>query len=277
MTTGVTRLVEIMARLRDPKDGCAWDLQQTFSSIAPHTIEEIYELVEAIENNDVKAIKEELGDVLFQTVFYAQMGHEAGWFDLDAVAHSVADKMIERHPHVFGDRDAKTAGDVVVNWEADKAAKRKAQAEKEGRTPSLLDGVSTALPAATRAVKLQSRAARVGFDWAKAQDVLEKMREEIAELEHEMNIHADKDYLEDELGDILFAVTNLARKLEIDPETALRRTNHKFERRFKGIETTLAAQGRTPSEASLEEMEKIWKEIKAEEKTLPRTAVAVKK
>jgi ATP diphosphatase len=268
LPNGIERLVEIMAQLRNPNGGCAWDLAQDFTTIAPHTIEEIYELVEAIENNDVKALKEELGDVLFQTIFYAQMGKEAGWFDLNSVANYVADKMIERHPHVFGTRSAETPHDVATNWEKDKDAKRKAQAVAEGRIPSALDGVSTALPAATRATKLQSRAARVGFDWPEARDVLAKIREEIGELEHEIEKKADKNFLEDELGDVFFAVINLARKLDINPETALRSTNRKFERRFRGIESTLAAGGRALSDASLDEMEEIWKKIKKEEKSL---------
>jgi ATP diphosphatase len=273
MSKNIDELVKVMARLRDPNGGCPWDLEQNFTSIAPYTIEETYELVEAIENKDTKAIGEELGDVLFQVVFHAQMGREAGLFDLDSVAKAVADKMIERHPHVFGDRQASSAGDVLVNWEADKEAKRKAKAEAQGEASSALDGVSTALPATTRAIKLQNRAARVGFDWAKANEVLAKIREEIAELEAEITAEADKDHLEDELGDVFFAVVNLARKLEIDPEAALRRTNHKFERRFRGIESYLAAQGRTLSDASLEEMERIWNTIKREEKSVsPRKA-----
>ena len=263
----IERLLDVMARLRDPKGGCAWDLEQNFKTIAPHTLEETYELVEAIENNDAQAIKEELGDVLFQVAFHAQIGHEAGLFDFEEVAGSVADKMIERHPHVFGERDAKTAHDVVVNWEADKEKKRQAQAEKAGqKIPSVLDGVSTALPAATRAVKLQKRAARVGFDWSDAKDVFAKIREEIGELETEVTAKADHNFLEDELGDVFFAVTNLARKLDVDPETALRRTNQKFERRFRKIEEILESQGRKISGASLEEMEEIWKRIKKEEK-----------
>lgn len=272
MGKNIDRLLETMARLRDPNGGCPWDLEQNFQTIAPHTLEEVYELVEAIENSDVQAIMEELGDVLFQVVFYAQMGRETGLFDFDAVAGYVTDKMIERHPHVFGERDAKTAQDVLVNWEADKEAKRKAQFAKEGREPSVLDGVSHALPAATRAVKLQKRAARVGFDWSEARDVLAKIREEIGELETEIAAEADKDFLEDELGDVFFALTNLARKLDIDPETALRRTNQKFERRFHGIEEVLTAKGRKISDASLEEMEAIWKNIKAKEKAVVQKA-----
>ena len=267
MTANITRLIDVMARLRDPKGGCAWDLEQNFKTIAPHTLEETYELLEAIENYDAKAIKEELGDVLFQVVFHAQMGQEAGLFDLDSVAKAVTDKMIERHPHVFGDRDVKTAAGVAQNWETDKEAKRSAQSKD--KTPSVLEGICTTLPAATRAVKLQKRAARVGFDWADAKDVLAKIREEITELEHEININADKSFLEDELGDVFFAITNLARKLDIDPETALRRTNRKFEHRFQGIEATLTAQGRSIMDASLDEMERIWNEIKAAEKSAP--------
>ena len=262
----IQRLIDIMARLRDPQTGCPWDLKQTFATVAPYTLEETYELVEAIEHNDTAHIAEELGDVLFQIVFHAQMGREAGLFDLDSIAGAVADKMIERHPHVFSTRDANNAEAVAANWEADKEAKRKAKAVAEGRSLSVLDGVSTALPAATRAVKLQNRAARVGFDWTDARDIIAKVREEIGELEHEINSHSPHDALEDELGDVLFAVTNLARRLDVDPEKALRRTNAKFDRRFRAIETRLAAQGRDITTATLDEMEKIWNEIKAAEK-----------
>ncbi|MDR3450156.1 MAG: nucleoside triphosphate pyrophosphohydrolase [Alphaproteobacteria bacterium] len=264
-TANIARLMDVMARLRNPEGGCPWDLEQNFASVAPYTLEETYELVEAIESNDTQAIKEELGDVLFQVVFHAQMGREAGLFDLDGVAGSVADKMIERHPHVFGDRDAQTAGAVLANWETDKEAKRKAKAAAEGCALSVLDGVSTALPASVRAVKLQKRAARVGFDWSEARDIVGKIREEIGELEAEM-VSCDKDALEDELGDVFFAIANLARKLDIDPETALRRTNRKFERRFRGIEGRLAAQGKSIENASLAEMEDLWNALKREEK-----------
>jgi ATP diphosphatase len=266
MTANIQRLIDVMAKLRDPKCGCPWDLEQTFASIAPYTLEETYELIEAIENKNTAAIREELGDVFFQVVFHAQMAYEAGLFDLDSVACAVADKMIERHPHVFGLREAPTANAVSANWEADKEAKRKARAAKEGREASLLDGVSVALPAATRAVKLQSRASRAKFDWTDLQDVFAKIREEISELEVEVTAKSEKAFLEDEMGDVLFAVVNLARKLDIDPETALRRTNAKFERRFRGIEQRLSAEGRKLSGTSLEEMERIWTEIKHAEK-----------
>ena len=271
MSEAIDRLVQVMARLRDKDKGCPWDLEQNFKTIAPHTLEETYEVVEAIESGDPKAMKDELGDLLFQVIFHAQMGREGGLFTLDEIATHVADKMIERHPHVFADRDASTAGAVVVNWEQDKAAKREAQARAENRPISALDGVSTALPAATRAVKLQNRAARVGFDWADARDILAKIKEEIAELEAEMK-SADQDAIEDEFGDLFFALVNLARRLEVDPETALRRTNRKFERRFREIEKRLAANGRAMGDASLDEMENIWRAIKDEEKRVKKAA-----
>jgi len=265
MLSNIQRLLDVMARLRNPDGGCPWDLEQTFQTIAPHTIEETYELVDAIEINDPKAIKDELGDVLFQVIFYAQMGREAGMFDLESVAGHVADKMIERHPHVFSERKVDTAQDVLVNWETDKEAKRTTAAAKTGRTLSVLDGVSAGLPSTTRSVKLQKRAARVGFDWAKAEDVFAKIKEEIAELEKEVAEETPKARLEDELGDVLFAVTNLARKLDIDPETALRSTNRKFERRFHSIEDAITKQGRKISDASLQEMELLWNDAKASE------------
>ncbi len=264
MSQSIQKLVEVMRRLRDPNGGCPWDLEQNFKTIAPYTLEETYEVVEAIEQDDPKAIKEELGDLLFQIVFHARIASEAGLFDLDQIAETVADKMVERHPHVFGDRNANTAEAVLTNWEADKAAKREAQAKAEGRPVSALDGVSAALPGLTRAIKLQKRAARTGFDWADAKDIIAKIHEEIAELEAEMN--SGKDAQEDELGDVFFALANLARRLDIDPETALRRTNRKFERRFREIEKRLAAQGRKLEDSSLEEMEAIWVAIKREEK-----------
>ena len=282
----IARLVEVMRRLRDPKTGCPWDLEQDFKSIAKHTLEETYEVIEAIEQGDPKAIKEELGDLLFQIAFYGQLGSEAGLFDLNQIASDVADKMIERHPHVFGDRDANTAAKVLANWETDKAAKREAQAKAENWPLSALDGIGTALPAISRALKLQNRAARTGFDWTDAKDILAKIREEIGELETEMNAsfsspaqrerkgpiakqwegEGNNDAIEDELGDLFFALVNLARRLDVDPESALRRTNRKFDRRFREIETRLAAQGRKLEDTSLDEMEQIWVEIKREEK-----------
>ena len=263
--SSLDRLLAVMARLRDPQNGCPWDLEQDFKSIAPHTLEETYEVVEAIESGAMDHVREELGDLLFQIVFYAQMGREAGLFDFDAIADGVATKMIERHPHVFGDRDAATAADVLRNWEADKAAKRAAKNDDDKKPVSALDGVSEALPAATRALKLQKRAARVGFDWSNPKDIFAKIREELDELEAEINA-ADKDKMEDELGDVFFVIVNLARHLDLDPETALRRTNRKFTRRFQFIENALAAQGQALAGTSLDTMEQLWNDAKREEK-----------
>lgn len=266
MSKNIERLIEVMRALRAPKTGCPWDLEQDFKSIAPHTLEETFEVVEAIEQGDAQAIKEELGDLLFQIVFHAQMGSEAGLFDFEQIAGAVADKMIERHPHVFADREANTAQAVLTNWETDKAKKREAAAKAENRPLSALDGISSALPATLRALKLQNRAARTGFDWTDAKDILAKIREEIGELETEMKA-ASKDAIEDELGDLFFALVNLARRLEIDPEGALRRTNRKFERRFREIEKRLGAKGRKLEDCSLDQMEAVWIEVKQEEKS----------
>lgn len=278
MSAALDRLAGIMARLRDPKGGCPWDLEQNFKTIAPYTLEETYEVVEAIENGDPRAMADELGDLLFQIVFHVQMGREAGLFDLNSIANGVADKMVERHPHVFADRNAHSADAVLTNWETDKAAKREAEAKAENRTaPGALDGVSTALPAATRAVKLQKRAARVGFDWTEARDILAKIKEEIGELEAEINKEintASRDATEDEMGDLLFAVVNLARQLDIDPETALRRTNRKFESRFRAMESRLAAQGRKMEGTPLPELEELWGEAKLAERAEKKKAAS---
>ncbi len=260
-SAAINRLLAIMARLRNPEGGCPWDLEQTFASIAPHTIEEAYEVVEAIEDGDKTALRDELGDLLFQVVFYAQMAKEEGSFDFAAVVDGICQKMERRHPHVFGQAIVADAEAQTVQWEAQKARERLAKAG--GRAPSALDGVSSALPAQTRALKLQARAARVGFDWPEAAQVLDKIEEEIGELRAEMVEEVDPDRLEDEMGDLLFACVNLARKLKIDPELALRRGNRKFDRRFRHIETALTAQGRTPSEAGLDEMEALWVEAKS--------------
>jgi ATP diphosphatase len=244
----VTRLIEIMARLRDPETGCPWDREQTFRTIAPYTIEEAYEVADAIERGDMAALKEELGDLLFQVVFYAQI-------DFHAIATEIADKMVRRHPHVFGEARIETAEAQTLAWEEHKAAERKRRAAAEKRRPSPLDGIPTALPALTRAEKLQKRAARVGFDWPEAAQVLDKIEADVA--------HRAR--LEDEIGDLFFALVNLARHLGVDPEQALRGTSLKFERRFRRIDELLEAQGRTLSEASLDEMEALWQQAKAEE------------
>ena len=256
----IDRLLQIMARLRAPVGGCPWDLEQNFATIAPYTIEEAYEVADAIARGDMVELKEELGDLLLQVVYHAQMAQEQGAFGFSDVAQVIADKMVSRHPHVFG--DAKIAGTAAQtsSWEVYKAAERASKAA--GHAASVLDGVALALPALTRAEKLQKRAGRVGFDWNDAQLVLDKIEEEIGELRTEM-AEADPARLQDELGDLLFAAANLARHLKIDPEAALRQANAKFERRFHHIETRLAAQGRSPQAASLEEMERLWQEAKA--------------
>jgi nucleoside triphosphate diphosphatase len=251
------RLLDLMARLRDPNGGCPWDLEQDFATIAPHTIEEAYEVADAIERGDMAGLKDELGDLLFQTVFYAQMAKERGAFDFDAIAEAITEKMIRRHPHVFGDVSVETAEAQTRAWEAHK--------EAEGRTPSALDGVTGGLPALTRAVKLQKRAARVGFDWRAAEEVLAKIEEEVAEVRAELHADAGRERLSAELGDLLFAVVNLARHLEIDPETALRHANTKFERRFRAVEERLAAIDRPVGQASLQEMEDAWTAVKHSE------------
>lgn len=257
----IDRLLAIMATLRDPERGCAWDREQTFATIAPYTIEEAYEVAEAIDHGDMPALKDELGDLLFQVVFYAQMAREQGDFDFDAIATAIADKMVRRHPHVFADAGARDAAEQTRAWEATKAEERAAKG-----TDSVLDGVARTLPPMTRALKLQNRAARVGFDWADATDVVAKIREEVTEIQHEITIGAAHDRLEDEMGDVLFACVNLARKLNIDPERALKRANGKFDRRFRYIEARLRVQGRLPEDATLDEMEALWVAAKAEER-----------
>ncbi len=261
-TPNLQRILDIMARLRDPKHGCPWDREQNFATIAPYTIEEAYEVADAIEKRDMAALKDELGDLLFQVVFHARMAEEQGSFKFDDVAAAISDKMIRRHPHVFGDEEIRSPAQQTVAWEAQKAVERSAAVQG---TVSALDGVSVALPALTRALKLQRRAARVGFDWVHAWDIFAKIEEEIAELQDEIDQEAPIDRLEDELGDLLFAVTNLARRLEVDPETALRRGTSKFERRFKRVEELLLAQGKSPEASNLDEMETLWQEVKSEE------------
>ena len=261
----IDRLLAVMARLRDANGGCPWDLAQDFKTIAPYTIEEAYEVADAIERDDMAALKDELGDLLLQVVFHARMGEEIGAFDFDAVADTIVDKMLRRHPHVFGSTHidatrAATKAAVNDNWENIKAAER--AAKHTGDQPSsVLDGVAKALPALARAEKLQRRASRVGFDWGAPEPILDKIAEEIGELGAELPT-ADKAKITDELGDVLFAVVNLARHLEIDPEVALRGTNAKFERRFKYIERMLLLNGKSPEDSSLEEMDALWNEAK---------------
>ena len=260
------RLLEIMTRLRDPETGCPWDSEQTFATIAPYTIEEAYEVADAIEQSDMDALRDELGDLLLQVVYHAEMAREEGLFDFEGVAEAICTKMIERHPHVFGEREEKSSATQTVAWEAQKAVERERKAAQNGESrPSTLDGVIVGLPALTRAAKLQRRAARVGFDWDNTDQVLDKIREEIGEVEAEMVADAPEGRLEDEIGDLLFACVNLARKLHIDPEKALRHGNAKFERRFRRIEALLAESGKRPEDSTLEEMDALWHRAKAGE------------
>ena len=251
------RLLTIMARLRDPQGGCPWDLKQDFKSIAPYTVEEAYEVADAIERGDLMALEEELGDLLLQVVYHARMAEEAGRFRFEDVARGIGDKLTARHPHVFGDADIKDAEHQSRDWETRKAGERAGKAAS-----GTLDGVAVNLPALTRAEKLQKRAARVGFDWRELAPVFAKVREELTELEQEMGADAKPERLADELGDVLFAVANMARKLGVDPEQALRGTNRKFERRFHHVEARLRELGKVPEQASLEEMDGYWDEAK---------------
>jgi nucleoside triphosphate diphosphatase len=258
----MARLLAVMAWLRDRRHGCPWDVEQTFRTIAPYTIEEAYEVADAIDRDDLGALKEELGDLLLQVVYHAQMAHESGAFGFTDVASAIADKMVDRHPHVFGDARVATAEAQTVSWEARKAIER--AAKRAGAEPAgALDGVARALPALLRAEKIQKRAARVGFDWKQTGPVIDKIEEELGELRAELEAgDVDQARLTDELGDVLFAVANLARHCKIDPEAALRATNDKFERRFRHIERRLAEAGRKPADATLEEMEALWQEAK---------------
>ncbi|MEL7025682.1 MAG: nucleoside triphosphate pyrophosphohydrolase [Pseudomonadota bacterium] len=256
---GIERLLEIMRRLRDPQTGCPWDIEQSFETIAPYTIEEAYEVADAIERGSMDELRCELGDLLLQVVYHAAMAAEDGAFDFDDVVRSISDKMVARHPHVFGDESRdKSAEDQTRDWEAAKA-KERASAD-QART---LDGVALGLPALTRALKLQKRLARVGFDWGNEAPVLDKISEEIGELQAARSRSADA--TEDEFGDLLFVMVNLARHWGIDPEAALRRTNAKVERRFAFIEDRLGEVGKTPKDSDLAEMDAFWDAAKAAE------------
>lgn len=250
------KLLEIMTKLRNPNGGCPWDLEQNFKTIAPYTIEEAYEVADAIERGDMQNLKEELGDLLLQVVFHSQMAHEAGLFDFEEVAKVIGEKMERRHPHVFGELDIKTAEAQTENWENIKAEERK---KKTGY--SVLADVPAALPALMRAEKLQKRAARVGFDWPETQGVSRKILEELNEAE-EAIASGDKAHMQEEIGDLLFAVTNLARFHSIDPEEALRKTNAKFVKRFEFIEAALKTQNKKWEETNLDEMEALWQKAK---------------
>jgi tetrapyrrole methylase family protein/MazG family protein/ATP diphosphatase len=266
---GMQRLLDIMARLRDPQRGCPWDLQQNFKTIAPYTVEEAYEVADAIERDDLPSLRDELGDLLFQVVFHSQLASEQGAFDFDDVANAICDKMERRHPHVFGDASIGDADSQTVAWEE---LKRRERAQKSTGTEaaSVLDDVPMALPALTRANKLGKRAAQVGFEWSEVHGAIEKLDEEIAEFKAEVQT-GQQDRLAAEIGDVLFCVVNVCRYLKIDPELALKRTNASFERRFRYVERGLAARGKTPQQATLAEMDELWDEGKAHEKTPRKT------
>ncbi len=257
-------VLDVMARLRDPHGGCPWDVEQTFATIAPFTIEEAYEVADAIAREDMPALKEELGDLLFQVAFHARMAEEQGAFDFADVAGALAAKMIARHPHVFGEGDERTAEEQTRAWETLKAEERASKRAAQGLGASLLDDVAMALPALMRAEKLTKRAARINFDWPSPDQVLEKLDEELAELA-EARESGNQDAIAEEMGDILFVMANLARKLGVDPEEALRRANAKFTSRFQHIERRLAQQGREGRQP-LEDMEALWVEAKARER-----------
>jgi ATP diphosphatase len=282
------RLLEIMAALRTPGTGCPWDLEQTFETIAPYTIEEAYEVADAISRRDLADLKDELGDLLLQVVYHARIAEEAGAFQFADVAEAVNAKMIRRHPHVFGSPEERAAGAQPDFWRRIKAEERAAKAAERARLSSqsetvpsahgshLLSDVPVGLPSLTRAIKLQDKAAKVGFDWPDLAPVFAKMKEEIAELEEVAFLTAasdspsgsrpDAEAIEEELGDMLFVMANIARHLKLDPETALRKANDKFTRRFAYIEQRLATMGKTPDQSSLEEMDALWDEIRAEDK-----------
>lgn len=253
-------LIEIVARLRDPQRGCPWDRVQTFRSIAPYTIEEAYEVTDAIEREDLYGLVDELGDLLFQVVFHAQLAHESGTFQFDDVVDAIASKMIRRHPHVFGDEDVSSPADQSTRWEEMKAVERSEGAD--GR--SLLDDIPVALPALTRAVKMQRRAARCGFDWTNPGEVLDKIMEEVGEL-REATKAGNRPNIGDELGDLLFTVANLARHLGVDPEFAARAANMKFERRFRELERRVGARDARAEPPNLADLDGIWSEIKSQE------------
>lgn len=254
-------LLTIMARLRDPEAGCPWDRQQTYSSIVPHTIEEAYEVADAIAREDYTDLRDELGDLLLQVVFYSQIASEEGRFDFSDVVASINDKLIRRHPHVFSDACYETEADQKEAWEALKAEERD---DKHGQPQGRLSGIAHALPSLQRSVKLQKRAARAGFDWPDAAPVFDKIHEELNELTREIYIGAPVERLQDELGDILFAVTNLCRHLKVEPDTALRGTNRKFEQRFAFIESELEKAGRQMEDCDLEELEVLWQKSKSD-------------
>lgn len=268
----IRRLIDVMAALRTPESGCPWDLEQTFATIASYTLEEAYEVADAIQRNDLSDLKDELGDLLLQVVFHARMAEELRAFDFGDVVEAITGKLVRRHPHVFGGAGRLSPEAVGALWDEIKRAEKAERAKlrdgtgaQEGSAQSVLDGVLVALPSLTRSDKLTRKAAKVGFDWPDSAQVMDKVREELDEVA-EAVAHGPQAAVEDEIGDLLFAAANLARHLGVDPESALRRANHKFERRFRAIETMLAERGTSPDETSLLDMEKLWREVKKTER-----------
>lgn len=260
--TAMEELLAVMARLRDPERGCAWDRAQGFRSLVPHTLEEAYEVADAIERDDRPAMRDELGDLLFQVVFYAEIAREAGSFDFDSIAQGVTDKLIRRHPHVFGDHAPLSAESQRETWEAIKAGER-AERATDNTAPSALDDVPLALPALTRSRKLQSRAARVGFDWPEPHQIIDKVREELGELEEALgDAPRDQAHVHEELGDLLLACVNLSRRIGVDADQALRDGNAKFERRFRGLEAILANAGEHPQAVAFDRLEAAYQQAK---------------
>lgn len=267
--SNVDELLDVMRCLRDPDSGCAWDVQQNFKSIAPYTIEEAYEVADAIEREDLDDLRDELGDLLLQVVFHAQMAQEQGAFDFNDVVDAITEKMIRRHPHVFSNVEFADEAELKAAWEAEKARERAARQARQNPNGELipasaLDGIAQNLPALKRADKLQKRAARVGFDWPDIDPVWEKLQEEINELA-EARTSAEQDAIEDEVGDLLFTVVNLARFLSVDAETALRRASQKFSNRFKQVEALASEQSRSLPELDLDELDLLWREAKIRE------------
>ncbi|MDH5547249.1 MAG: nucleoside triphosphate pyrophosphohydrolase [Gammaproteobacteria bacterium] len=259
MSSKINELLDIMARLRDPQSGCPWDLKQTYATIVPYTLEEAYEVAEAIEKGDLEHLKDELGDLLFQVVFYAQIAREEKRFTFDEVVESICEKMIRRHPHVFSDLDVVDEGEVKSNWEKIKQAEREQKNAK--KTASLIDGVNEALPALSRAKKLQKRAANIGFDWPDHTGVVEKLREELAEVEEAIE-SGDAAHIEEEVGDLLFVAVNLANHVKIDAEAALRKANRKFERRFRCMEEIASEANTSLTDMDLAGLDGLWNQAK---------------
>lgn len=262
MATKIEELLAVMERLRDPENGCPWDRQQNYESIAPYTIEEAYEVADAIDRKDIKALKSELGDLLFQVVFHARIAEEDNDFSFNDVVETITEKMVRRHPHVFSDMSFEDAEAQTANWEAHKEQERSKKAKKEGRLVSVLEDVPVNLPSLMRAEKLTKRAARVGFDWPETAQVVAKIDEELAEVKAEISDNASLNRIEDEIGDLLFTVANLARHFKLDPEHALKRTNRKFIDRFQYVERSLNEAGERPESVSLERMESLWQDAK---------------